>query len=128
MNDILDDKVINSIIDSYLFYFDYQVKNRGKSYYANGNIVSVVRDGNTFISKIDGEERYEVNICFDAENQMMFYECKCPCKFPCKHEYAVLLAIKNGDYINNKLKLEIEEWFKKLKGNNFYNRKWCCYS
>ena len=95
---LLQHNELCEIIDNYIDDFEYQIKNRGKDYYEKGNIVSLVRDGNTFISKIDGRERYEVEINFDDEDEFLYYNCTCPCDFPCKHEYAVLLAIKNKEY------------------------------
>ena len=104
---LLQHNELCEIIDDYIDDFEYQIKSRGKDYYDKGNIVSVVRDGNRFISKIDGRERYVVEIDFDSEDEFMDYSCTCPCDFPCKHEYAVLLAIKNKEYNEIELKPRI---------------------
>lgn len=101
---ILEHDELCDIIDDYEDDFDYQIKNRGKSYYENGNIVSIIRNGNTFISRIDGTKRYEVEVSFDDEDGLLDYDCTCPCDYPCKHEYAVLLAIKNKEYNQTELK------------------------
>lgn len=101
---ILEHNELCNIIDYYDDDFSYQIKNRGKDYYEKGNIVSVIRNGNSFISKIDGTERYEVEVNFDDEDELLYYDCTCPCDFPCKHEYAVLLAIKNKEYNQIQLK------------------------
>lgn len=68
------------------------------------NIVSVIRSGNTFISKVDGTERYKVEIDFDGDTDTLNFDCTCPYNFSCTHEYDALLAIKNNEYNQTELK------------------------
>lgn len=114
---ILNHNELCDIIDNYEDIFDYSIKDRGEDYYKNNNIVSIARTGNTFISKIDGNKRYKVEINFDEKSKTLKLNCTCPCNFPCKHEYAVLLAIKNNEYNQTELKpiiKKIEYSFQKL--------------
>lgn len=98
-SDLLEHNEICEIIDNCVDDFEYQIRSRGKKYYDDGNIVSIVRSGNRFISKVDGSDRYNVDIFFDEDDYFYIdYKCSCPYDFPCKHEYAVLLAIKNNEY------------------------------
>lgn len=112
-SNILTDEELDSIIDYEMSEFEYQIKSRGKDYYNNNRIVSIVRDGNEFIAKVDGSKRYEVKVNYDEDDEFLYYDCTCPCEYPCKHEYAVLLAIKNKEYSNIKLKANIRK--KELK-------------
>lgn len=108
-SNILTDEELDSIIDYEMSEFEYQIKSRGKDYYNNNRIVSIVRDGNEFIAKVDGSKRYEVKVNYDEDDEFLYYDCTCPCEYPCKHEYAVLLAIKNKEYSNIKLKANIRK-------------------
>ena len=104
---IVNDEKLDLIIDYEMSEFEYQIKSRGKDYYNNDHIVSIVRSGNEFIAKVDGSKRYEVRVNYDEEDEELYYDCTCPCEYPCKHEYAVLLAIKNKEYSNVKLKANV---------------------
>lgn len=89
--------------------FDYQIKERGKKYYNSGNVMKVVKNGSHYYAKVKGSSitPYTVNITNDETG--IDYECDCPYDFPCKHEYAVLIAISNGEYERIELKPEIRE-------------------
>ena len=90
--------------------FDYQIKERGKNYYNSGKVLKVVKTGHKYYAKVEGSSPtpYTVTInnsdCYGID-----YECDCPYDFPCKHEYAVLMAISNGEYEEIELKPEIVE-------------------
>lgn len=103
------DEELDSNIDYEMNEFEYQIKSRGKDYYNNNHIVSIVRNGNEFIAKVEGSKRYEVRVNYDEDDEILYYDCTCPCEFPCKHEYAVLLAIKNKEYNNVKLKENVRK-------------------
>ena len=89
--------------------FDYQIKERGKKYYNSGNVLKVVKNGSHYYAKVKGSSitPYTVNITNDENG--IDYECDCPYDFPCKHEYAALIAISNGEYEQIELKPEIRE-------------------
>lgn len=100
-------KNIVLIIDEQLKNFQHQIIKRGKDYYKAGNVIQVIKNKNTFIAKVEGTEYYEVKITIDKDSKTLSCNCDCPCEFLCKHEYAVLLAIKNKKYIEKELKEEI---------------------
>lgn len=89
------------------------IKARGEDYYNRGKVLSVVRDNNNnlFKATVEGsyDKHYEVNIEYDLEEDYEYIECNCtcPCDFPCKHSYAVLLAIRDGKYETLNLKERI---------------------
>jgi uncharacterized protein MJ1493 len=101
---VLEHHEICEIIDKYLDDFNSQIKYRGKAYYDNGNVFLIIKNKNTFIAKVYGSSKYEINITIYPEDKLLSYTCTCPCDFPCKHEYAVFLAIKNHEYIEKELK------------------------
>ena len=107
INKKLEDETINKIIDKNINNFQYQIIKRGKDYYKAGNVIQVIKNKNTFIAKVKGTDYYEVKITIDKDSKTLSYNCTCPCEFLCKHEYAVLLAIKNKKYIEKELKEEI---------------------
>ena len=100
-------KNIVLIIDEQLKNFQHQIIKRGKDYYKAGNVIQVIKNKNTFIAKVKGTDYYEVKITIDKDSKTLSCNCTCPCEFLCKHEYAVLLAIKNKKYIEKELKEEI---------------------
>lgn len=101
---VLEHHEICEIIDKYLDDFNSQIKYRGKAYYDNGNVFLIIKNKNNFIAKVYGSTKYEINIIIYPEDKLLSYTCTCPCDFPCKHEYAVFLAIKNHEYIEKELK------------------------
>lgn len=90
--------------------FDYQIKERGKSYYNSGKVLKVVKTGHKYYAKVDGSSQtpYSVSIN-NSDYYGIEYECDCPYDFPCKHEYAVLMAISKGEYEEIELKPIISE-------------------
>lgn len=113
----IDDIIINDkdlsyknivfIIDEQLKNFQHQTIKRGEEYYKAGNVIQVIKNKNTFIAKVKGTDYYEVKITIYKDSKTLSCNCDCPCEFLCKHEYAVLLAIKNKKYIEKELKEEI---------------------
>lgn len=81
-------------------YHDFSniIRERGIEYHESGNIISCYKTGDDFIAKVKGSSEYKVNIRVDIENDFIDYDCTCPCTYPCKHIYAVMLAINNGEY------------------------------
>lgn len=103
----LNYKNILLIIDKQLNDFQHQIVKRGENYYKAGNVIQVIKNKSFFIAKVKGSNYYEVKINVDNDSKTLSCNCSCPCEFLCKHEYAVLLAIKNKKYIEKELKEEI---------------------
>ena len=105
--EVYDEEVLK---DTLAKDFSYQIKNRGEDYYYGGNIQNVYRTNNKYYAKVKGNSNksYEVSIeVFDENNA--HYECTCPCDYPCKHEYAVIMAISNLEYSEIELKTPVKE-------------------
>ena len=100
-------------VEDYLFEcfddFEEPIKTRGENYYDAGRVVSCIKDKNHFHAKVLGsnDNCYDVN--FDVDRYGVDYDCTCPCEFPCKHCYATLLAILDGEYREVDLKEEVFE-------------------
>ena len=107
INEKLEDETINKIIDKNINNFQHQIIKRGEDYYKAGNVNQVIKNKNIFIAKVEGTDYYKVKITIDKDSKTLSCNCECPCEFLCKHEYAVLLAIKNKKYIEKELKEEI---------------------
>lgn len=89
--------------------FSYPIKERGNDYYENGHVLRCIKNGSDFKAKVSGsrDKPYEVNIYSSSYD--VDYDCTCPCDYPCKHIYATLLAIANGEYTSAELKNEISK-------------------
>ena len=99
-----------ALIDTLASDFSYQIRERGEEYYYDGNVESVYKNNNQYIAKVCGNagKSYDVKIVITDENTAD-YTCTCPCDYPCKHEYAVIMAIANFEYLEVELKPQIRE-------------------
>ena len=89
--------------------FGYQIKERGIDYYNSGNIILCCKSNNKYYAKVRGtnDKPYIVNV--EITDDGVDYNCTCPCEYPCKHEYAVIMAITNQEYSTVDLKPEMKE-------------------
>ena len=103
-------KKLPKLLESCIEDFSEQIKNRGIDYYEKDNVLSCIKNKDDFIATVEGSDDnvYTVNIETD-EGKVVYYDCTCPCDFPCKHVYATLLAIDNNEYESPKLKKKIPE-------------------
>lgn len=99
--------------------FSNVVVSRGEEYYEDGKVSEVTKLGDLFVSEVCGTEDYTVRIVINDEETLM--SCDCPYEDNCKHEFATLLAIQNGNYTEEELKpfvkenrLTVEELIKKI--------------
>ncbi len=95
--------------------FTSQIRKRGLEYYEDGNILNLYKNKNKYFAKVEGSDYKIYNVTLIIHQDEIDYNCTCPCDFPCKHEYAVLLAISNEEYIEVELKEVIKEKEIKLK-------------
>jgi len=103
--------------------FDGQFLERGRDYYKEGAVKNVLKEGNTIIANVQGNELYRVSI--DLKREEM--ECSCPGDFNCKHMAAVLYSLRANKAdetdklfapLKNKPKEELEEIIKKMVMEN----------
>ena len=100
----------SALEDSLAKDFSYQIKERGEKYYYDGNIQNVYKTKNKYFAKVSGNtsKPYDVEIVVIDEDTA-HYRCTCPCTYPCKHLYAVIIAISNLEYDEVELKSPIKE-------------------
>jgi len=71
--------------------FDGRIFSRGEEYFQEGLVDSVeMIDNNTIMGIVLGNDRYEVTISLDSEEDIIC-DCTCPYDFNCKHAVALLL-------------------------------------
>lgn len=100
-----EEDLLNEVQDN----FSYQIKERGKDYYYSGNIVSCSKNNNKYYAKVSGTSDKPYIVKVEIKKDGVEYDCTCPYDFPCKHEFAVLMAITNKEYLNIELKPELKE-------------------
>ena len=100
-----EEDLLNKVQDN----FSYQIKERGKDYYYSGNIVSCSKNNNKYYAKVSGTSDKPYIVKVEIKKDGVEYDCTCPYDFPCKHEFAVLMAITNKEYLNIELKPELKE-------------------
>ena len=97
------------LIDELEDEFSYQIQERGKDYYHSGNIVLCCKHDNKYYAKVRGTNDKPYIVRIEITEDGVDYDCTCPCTYPCKHEYAVLMAITNQEYSDIELKPELKE-------------------
>ncbi len=97
------------ILDMYDYKWDDVIQERGEDYYYKNYVQSVYKSDNKYIAKVKGsiDKPYTVNISLYEDD--IDVDCTCPCDFPCKHEYAVMMAIANKEYEEVSLMKPIKE-------------------
>ena len=97
--------------------FEYQIKSRGRKYYEDGNVVLCckIKGKNKYYAKVRGSDEKPYIVSVENTLDDVLLNCTCPCDFPCKHEYAVLIAISNREYFVSDLKPEIKKKKSDLK-------------
>ncbi|MDD6225910.1 MAG: hypothetical protein PUB41_06635 [bacterium] len=85
------------------------VAERGYNYYMENKVVYLCVDGNKGFAIVTGTESYEVE--FEYNNgEISNLVCSCYCTFNCKHEFAVMLQLKDLlDFIENNYGDEYEK-------------------
>lgn len=95
------------LLDYFDSDFSYTIKERGRGYYSNGNVLQCIKNENQYIAKVRGSMKKPYTVSIMLEDDYADYECDCPYDGSCKHVYATLLAIDNGEYKTVKLKKKI---------------------
>ena len=111
--DIFDDENDNDTYNygyATLYESDFApaIVERGLDYYNNGHVIRCNKVDEDYYAIVKGKNEYQVAIYID-DDELIDYECTCPCEYPCKHIYATLLAIDNQEYNNYEFKPYISE-------------------
>ena len=103
--DICEEELLEEVEDD----FSYQIRERGKNYYNDGKVIMCCKCNNVYYGKVRGTRSEPYNVKVEIEDEEINYDCDCPYEYPCKHEYALLMAISNQEYQIIELKKEIFE-------------------
>lgn len=100
--------------------FGSEIIERGKKYYKQGRVRSLVVDGDSVAAVVIGNRDYRVRINLKTGD----FKCTCPCDFNCKHVVAVLLTLRDkkphmkkneiGIILKSKSKEELVDIVKKM--------------
>lgn len=108
-------KKVISLERTYANDFALVIRERGKEYFLNKKIKTCIKNNNEYYATVTGSEHNEYHVFISTSkstyqhHESINYVCDCPFEFPCKHIYAVLLAIDNKQYIKPKLKPELPQ-------------------
>ena len=75
------------------FKISHEVADRGHEYYMENRVRYISIDGNKGYAIVEGTEGYEVEFTYD-NGQISHLICSCFCSYNCKHEFAVLLQLR----------------------------------
>jgi len=77
------------------FIFSRRTAERGRAYYEEGRVELTRVEPDRIVAEVQGTRRYEVEFEFDLATGAVASGCTCPAsrREPCKHEFAVLLAV-----------------------------------
>lgn len=95
-------EIVNKgLVEKYGNLFSRIIRDRGEDYYEDGKILNCIKSDGVYYATVNGDHNY--NITIEEKNNELVMDCTCPYEYFCKHEYATLLAIDDGDYTNVKL-------------------------
>lgn len=94
-NDVIAEE---DLLDEYEYKWSYEIQERGEDYYFSNNVLKVYKNNNKYFAKVSGNREKPYDVCIEVTPDDLIINCDCPCEYPCKHEYAVLMAICDGDY------------------------------
>ncbi len=86
-------------INSFEDKIEKKILSRGTLYFAGGAIDELWREpGGNYCAVVDGTEPYEVMVFVDEDGEIGAHSCDCPYDWGefCKHEVAVMLAIRDA--------------------------------
>lgn len=75
------------------FHFRNEIADRGFDYYNSNKVLYLCVDGNRGRALVEGSRVYEVDFEFSG-GEISNLNCGCFCSFRCKHEFAVLLQLR----------------------------------
>lgn len=111
-------------INNFRYHFNAQIASRGKTYYKEDRIKSVIQtsDGH-FLASVKGSRRkYEVDICIEGNGNITSLNCTCPYEYGyCKHMYAVLIYLET--IFDDQISEKSSKYLQKLINEYSLNRK-----
>ena len=71
------------------------IAERGHEYYLNNKVRYICVDGSRGYAIVEGSEAYEVEFTYHG-GEISDLTCSCFCAYPCKHEFAAMLQLKES--------------------------------
>ena len=91
------------------FKISHDIAERGHEYYIENRVRYISIDGTKGYAIVEGTEGYEVEFNYD-NGQISHLICSCYCSYNCKHEFAVLLQLRETlDLIEKNYAAEYEK-------------------
>ena len=85
--------------DSFTNIFRTDVIDRGEKYFEDGHVAFLEFINNKYIALVNGKHPYVVSIR-QVDDKFISLSCSCPCDYLCKHELAVIKAIRAKKFNN----------------------------
>ena len=70
-----------------------EIADRGHDYYTDNRVCYLCLDGNKGYAIVEGGHPYEVEFEFNT-GEISNLVCNCFCSYPCKHEFAAMLQLR----------------------------------
>ncbi len=102
------DSGYESIVDDNQCLFDEVAVTNGQQCYDDHCVKEVLKLDNVFVADVLADDLYTVRV-FDDDETGLIFSCNCGCDGNCAHEYAVLLAIQNGRYVDEQLRPYVDK-------------------
>lgn len=94
---------------------------RGYDYYMSNKVVYLCIDRTHGYAIVEGKETYEVEFEY-LEGEISNLVCSCYCSDPCKHQFAVMLQLKETiNFIKKHYKRKYQDYFATINKNVFWN-------
>lgn len=105
-----DDVILEEdLLDEYEYKWSYEIQKRGEDYYFENHVLKVYKNNNKYYAKVSGNKDEPYDVSIEVMEDDLIMECTCPCTYPCKHEYAALMAICDHEYEKVTLQKPIKE-------------------
>ena len=88
----------NLLKDDLNFGFKKEELRKGRRCYAAQKVTFLEKINGKYYAVVKEKDNHAVIINYDKEHNETTLYCSCPCEFHCKHEYAVILAIRNKEF------------------------------
>lgn len=99
----------------------HEIAERGNEYYIENRVCYISVDGTQGKAIVDGSENYIVEFTYD-NGEISDLVCSCFCSFNCKHEFAVMLQLREClEIIENEYNDEYSDYFAAISKGEFIN-------
>lgn len=99
----------------------HEIADRGNDYYLENRVCYICLDGKSGKAIVNGSENYIVEFTYD-NGEISNLVCSCFCSCTCKHEFAVMLQLREClEIINKEYNTEYSDYFSAISKGTFCN-------